>query len=271
MRASGRDVCTVLLDTLNTVFDGVPENDNNAMGAAAAALAEWAKTNHVAIVLLHHQNKAADGKSGNGGGKLATARGASATGGAVRRSFSVTDLEPQEAAGLKSRTGPERIRREMGEGRLSEKWPPRYYEKRGFPVRVRKADGAEYDRSVVAAVQFTPATRAAADSRQQAEAQAIAALADDLMDGDDKVKLPDIRKALGERMREAGICKLTDRYRLDARITAALGAGVEVVAIESPHPSPLSASRGFFGSRPFSRANELLAGMGANPIEWRLP
>jgi uracil-DNA glycosylase len=43
------------------------------------------------------------------------------------------------------------------------------------------------------------------------------------------------------------------------------------VAIESPHPSPLSASRGFFGSRPFSRANELLTGMGADPIAWRLP
>ncbi|WP_328353752.1 uracil-DNA glycosylase [Mycobacterium sp. NBC_00419] len=43
------------------------------------------------------------------------------------------------------------------------------------------------------------------------------------------------------------------------------------VAIESAHPSPLSASRGFFGSRPFSRANELLAGMGAEPIDWRLP
>lgn len=43
------------------------------------------------------------------------------------------------------------------------------------------------------------------------------------------------------------------------------------VAIESPHPSPLSASRGFFGSRPFSRANELLTGMGAEPVDWRLP
>jgi uracil-DNA glycosylase len=43
------------------------------------------------------------------------------------------------------------------------------------------------------------------------------------------------------------------------------------VAIESPHPSPLSASRGFFGSKPFSRANELLAGMGAEQIDWRLP
>jgi uracil-DNA glycosylase len=47
--------------------------------------------------------------------------------------------------------------------------------------------------------------------------------------------------------------------------------GAECVAIESPHPSPLSASRGFFGSRPFSRANESLQRMGAEPIDWRLP
>jgi uracil-DNA glycosylase len=40
--------------------------------------------------------------------------------------------------------------------------------------------------------------------------------------------------------------------------------------IESPHPSPLSASRGFFGSRPFSRANELLVGLGADPVDWRI-
>lgn len=40
--------------------------------------------------------------------------------------------------------------------------------------------------------------------------------------------------------------------------------------IESPHPSPLSASRGFFGSRPFSRANALLADQGATPVDWRL-
>ncbi|CAN5425225.1 uracil-DNA glycosylase [soil metagenome] len=47
--------------------------------------------------------------------------------------------------------------------------------------------------------------------------------------------------------------------------------GQECVAIESPHPSPLSASRGFFGSRPFSRANVLLEELGAGPIDWRLP
>ena len=41
--------------------------------------------------------------------------------------------------------------------------------------------------------------------------------------------------------------------------------------IESPHPSPLSASRGFFGSRPFSRANELLAKQGAAAVDWTVP
>ncbi len=40
--------------------------------------------------------------------------------------------------------------------------------------------------------------------------------------------------------------------------------------IASAHPSPLSARRGFFGSRPFSRANELLEGLGARPIDWRI-
>ena len=41
--------------------------------------------------------------------------------------------------------------------------------------------------------------------------------------------------------------------------------------IESPHPSPLSASRGFFGSRPFSRANELLAQQGSAAVDWTVP
>lgn len=45
----------------------------------------------------------------------------------------------------------------------------------------------------------------------------------------------------------------------------------DVPIIASAHPSPLSASRGFFGSRPFSRANALLAAQSADPIDWRLP
>ncbi|MEU9745934.1 MULTISPECIES: uracil-DNA glycosylase [Streptomyces] len=45
----------------------------------------------------------------------------------------------------------------------------------------------------------------------------------------------------------------------------------QLPAIESAHPSPMSADRGFFGSRPFSRANELLVQQGAQPVDWPLP
>lgn len=41
--------------------------------------------------------------------------------------------------------------------------------------------------------------------------------------------------------------------------------------VESVHPSPLSAHRGFFGSRPFSRVNELLVRQGGTPVDWTLP
>jgi uracil-DNA glycosylase len=41
--------------------------------------------------------------------------------------------------------------------------------------------------------------------------------------------------------------------------------------VASPHPSPMSADRGFFGSRPFSRANQLLTAQGAEPVDWTLP
>ncbi|MCX4552567.1 uracil-DNA glycosylase [Streptomyces sp. NBC_01267] len=45
----------------------------------------------------------------------------------------------------------------------------------------------------------------------------------------------------------------------------------DLPAVESAHPSPMSADRGFFGSRPFSRTNELLIRQGAQPVDWRLP
>jgi uracil-DNA glycosylase len=54
----------------------------------------------------------------------------------------------------------------------------------------------------------------------------------------------------------------------DAATLTPMLTGCPVIA--SAHPSPLSANRGFFGSRPFSRANELLAAEGAEPVDWRL-
>jgi uracil-DNA glycosylase len=47
--------------------------------------------------------------------------------------------------------------------------------------------------------------------------------------------------------------------------------GAPHVVIESPHPSPLSAHNGFFGSRPFSRANAALVALGRPPVDWCIP
>ncbi|QCX28470.1 uracil-DNA glycosylase [Nocardioides jishulii] len=79
-----------------------------------------------------------------------------------------------------------------------------------------------------------------------------------------------------ERVTDAAITALVQRggpcvavlWGRDAQqLKGALGA---IAAVESPHPSPLSASRGFFGSRPFSRVNELLEAAGGDPVDWRL-
>jgi uracil-DNA glycosylase len=55
----------------------------------------------------------------------------------------------------------------------------------------------------------------------------------------------------------------------DARNLRPLLGGVP--CLESAHPSPMSADRGFFGSRPFGKANRLLEEQGAAPIDWKLP
>lgn len=55
----------------------------------------------------------------------------------------------------------------------------------------------------------------------------------------------------------------------DAQSAAPLLEGV--ATITSPHPSPLSARHGFFGSRPFSAVNRLLEEQGAGPVDWALP
>ncbi|WP_207126033.1 uracil-DNA glycosylase [Actinocatenispora comari] len=41
--------------------------------------------------------------------------------------------------------------------------------------------------------------------------------------------------------------------------------------LKSVHPSPMSADRGFFGSKPFTRANDLLVQQGSGPVDWKLP
>jgi len=80
-----------------------------------------------------------------------------------------------------------------------------------------------------------------------------------------------------EKVTELAIRTLVDRGRpLVAILWGRDAANLKPLlgstpAVESAHPSPLSASRGFFGSRPFSRANDLLAQQGAAPVDWHLP
>ena len=73
-------------------------------------------------------------------------------------------------------------------------------------------------------------------------------------------------RALAARKTEPMVAILWGR---DARTLVPLLEGIP--AIESAHPSPYSAANGFFGSRPFSRANHLLEQEGAQPVDWKLP
>lgn len=80
-----------------------------------------------------------------------------------------------------------------------------------------------------------------------------------------------------EQITEAAIKALVARggplvailWGRDARDLEPLLPGVAVIA--SAHPSPLSARSGFFGSRPFSRANQELSRLGAQPVDWQIP
>ncbi len=90
---------------------------------------------------------------------------------------------------------------------------------------------------------------------------------------------PGSHRGIGwESITAAAIAALVDR--VDAPLVAILWGRdaqslepdlPDVPVIASAHPSPMSADRGFFGSRPFSRANALLDELGADPVDWRLP
>lgn len=79
-----------------------------------------------------------------------------------------------------------------------------------------------------------------------------------------------------ERLTEAAVRKLAESkdglvfilWGADAIRRGAFIDRSRHLVLESPHPSPLSAHRGFFGSKPFSKANEYLSSKGKTPIEW---
>ena len=82
-----------------------------------------------------------------------------------------------------------------------------------------------------------------------------------------------------EQLTDAAISKLSAREKpvvfilwgRAARDKIALIDTSTNVVLQSAHPSPLSANRGFFGSKPFSKTNEALEAMGETPINWQLP
>ncbi|GAY72721.1 uracil-DNA glycosylase, family 1 [Lentilactobacillus kosonis] len=82
-----------------------------------------------------------------------------------------------------------------------------------------------------------------------------------------------------EQLTDAAIRKLSERdqpvvfilWGRAARDKISLIDTETNIVIQSAHPSPLSASRGFLGSKPFSKTNEALIAMGEEPIDWQLP
>ena len=74
--------------------------------------------------------------------------------------------------------------------------------------------------------------------------------------------------AIAALARRGGPCAAILWGRDAQGLTGALGP---IPWVQSAHPSPLSASRGFFGSRPFSRTNAALVAQGGTPVDWVLP
>ncbi|WP_137597793.1 uracil-DNA glycosylase [Paucilactobacillus kaifaensis] len=82
-----------------------------------------------------------------------------------------------------------------------------------------------------------------------------------------------------ERLTDAAIAALSKRAEPVVFILWGKAAQAKIelintetnIVLQSPHPSPFSANRGFFGSKPFSKTNEALKAMGETPIDWQLP
>jgi len=92
--------------------------------------------------------------------------------------------------------------------------------------------------------------------------------------------LPNSHKGIGwEQFTDRVISVLNERKKPVIFILWGKNAQEKLKLINSPwhyvitstHPSPLSASRGFFGSKPFSKANRILKELGINEIDWQIP
>ena len=90
---------------------------------------------------------------------------------------------------------------------------------------------------------------------------------------------PNSHRGIGwEEFTDAAIRRLNEEDRpmvfilwgRPAQMKRAMLTNRRHLVLEAPHPSPLSAFRGFFGSRPFSRANAYLEANGLAPIDWQI-
>ena len=90
---------------------------------------------------------------------------------------------------------------------------------------------------------------------------------------------PNSHRGIGwEEFTDAAIRRLNEEDRpmvfilwgRPAQMKRAMLTNQRHLVLEAPHPSPLSAFRGFFGSRPFSRANAYLEANGLAPIDWQI-
>ena len=72
-------------------------------------------------------------------------------------------------------------------------------------------------------------------------------------------------------MLDGGLINPVAMLALELRLLLLVLIANGVPIIATAHPSPMSADRGFFGSRPFSRVNRLLTDQGGQPVDWSLP
>jgi hypothetical protein len=109
--------CVVIIDTQAATFRGINENDNADMGGAMALVAAWAKSNNVAVEVLHHTTKA-NGRT-EGAGDLTAARGAGAAGASVRNQVNMQALTPEQQKKLPKGEGPTWVRETGAKGNHS--------------------------------------------------------------------------------------------------------------------------------------------------------
>ena len=161
-RKTGRDVCAVVLDTLNTVLSGIEENDNGMLGSAAALLTTWAKQNNVAVLVLHHMPKAA-GQTG-GAGDAGALRGASALKDGLRNVVTLTKVDDKLNARLPP---PDRGRVFQLDGAKNNHGNPdwsRFYHRQIVEIEVVDAEGHEGREEVPVMVPYTLSVGWASDS-----------------------------------------------------------------------------------------------------------